>query len=131
MTELSFLLAASPLKHTWIVCSWATYSVFRSIRKYICQIRASCVMDTSIMDTCSMNTCILRNGYTLVRRTVYKVHGEKICITSFWNKYRYQELMSGSHFLSEMQRKTFSLKYRKGRFCGSLSGHEALLQKQR
>ena len=71
MTELSFPLAVSPLKHTWIVCSWATYSVFRSIQKYICQIRASCVMDTSIMDTCSMNTCILRNGYTLVRRTVY------------------------------------------------------------
>ena len=52
-------------------------------------------------------------------------------ITSFCTKYRYQELMSGSHFLSEVQRKTFSLEYRKGRFCGSLSGHEALLQKQR
>ena len=33
MTELSFPLAVSPLKHTWIVCSWATYSVFRSISK--------------------------------------------------------------------------------------------------
>ena len=33
MTELSFPLAVSPLKHTWIVYSWATYSVFRSISK--------------------------------------------------------------------------------------------------